>query len=179
MVRVALPLFVVSAAVAAAVAGMGSEPAAAPSALRGRPDLVVELTVDPAEIPPAGGDVQVAVVVRNLGSGPATAVVVTLRPPPGSTPAAGPERPPPRWQCDHTVWRCAYGTLAGGGEAETLTVPLHLPVGSAGDIATVSAAATTSGHETSTDDNAARAEVAWVGVASDERSWSLLAPAPA
>ncbi|HEU4397380.1 MAG TPA: hypothetical protein VFU54_06025 [Actinomycetota bacterium] len=172
MVRAAFALVVLFAAVAAT----GSASAAAPFVPRTRPDLVVEVTVNPAEVPPAGGNVQVAIIVGNVGSGPADGVTVKLRPPAGSSLVGDPEVPPmplagaaaedtPSWHCDYTVWRCSYGTLAGGGEAETLTVPLRLPAGSVGDAATVSATATTSSHETATTNNTDRARVTWTAVA--------------
>ena len=111
-------------AAVAGIAGTGSASGAAPFVPRTRPDLVVEVTVNPAEVPPAGGNVQVAVIVRNVGSGPADGVTVKLRPPAGSSLVGDPEVPPmplasaaaedtPSWQCDYTVWRCSYGTLAG------------------------------------------------------------------
>src|SRR6266487_4521562 len=89
--------------------------AAAPA----RPDLVVDVTANPAELPPVGGDVQVTIVVRNLGSGPANDVKVKIRPPAGSSLAGDASS---SWQCDYSVWRCAYGPLAAGGQAEVLTV---------------------------------------------------------
>ena len=121
---------------------------------------MVEVTVNPAEVPPAGGNVQVAIIVRNVGD-------PEVPPMPLASAAA---EDTPSWQCDYTVWRCAYGTLAGGGEAETLTVPLHLPSGSVGDAATVSATATTSSHETAMTNNTDKARV--TGPRSPTSPWS-------
>jgi hypothetical protein len=74
MRRLALLLAVIVSTVAAAVAGLtwASSAFAAPA----RPDLVVDVTVNPAEVPVAGGIVQVAIVVRNVGSGSADGVAL-------------------------------------------------------------------------------------------------------
>ena len=60
MRRVALLLAVIASTVAAAVGGLawGSPALAAPA----RPDLAVDLTVSSAEVPVAGGIVQLAIV---------------------------------------------------------------------------------------------------------------------
>jgi Domain of unknown function DUF11 len=136
--------------VAAAVAGVtwGTSALAAPA----RPDLVVDLTVGTAEVPAAGGIVQVAVVVRNVGSATADNVALKIRPPAGATlggeepgalagPVASTEAADTAfWQCDFgSVWRCTYGAVAAGSQAETLALPLRLPPASAGDVVTVSA----------------------------------------
>jgi hypothetical protein len=158
-VGAALALVTLSAAVTG-LAGAGSALAAAASAAAARSDLVVEVTANPAEVNPAGGGVQVAVMVRNVGYGLAEDVAVKVRPPAGTTlaPAPGPgfaalapaqTETTSGWQCDDGGWRCAYGALAGGGEAEVLTLRLRLPGGSLGDVATVSATASTSSRETS------------------------------
>lgn len=70
MRRLALLLAMIVSTVATAVAGLtgGSSALAAPA----RPDLVVDVTLSPVEVPMAGGIVQVAVVVRNVGPGPPT-----------------------------------------------------------------------------------------------------------
>jgi uncharacterized repeat protein (TIGR01451 family) len=164
-------------AVAVAVAGLVA-PAAALAAPLARPDLVVEVTVDPAEVPPAGGVVQVAIVVRNTGAGPAADVALKVRPPAGSTLAGDPDVPPlplalreqdgedaSGWQCDFGTWRCSHGALAAGSAAGTLTLPLRLPAADAGDAATVSATASTSSREGSTANNTGRAKVAYTTVA--------------
>jgi hypothetical protein len=82
-----------------------------------RPDLVVDLTASPAEVPVAGGIVQLAIVVRNVGSAAAENLALKIRPPAGAT--LGGEQPgfaaaetpdTPSWQCDFaSVWRCTYG----------------------------------------------------------------------
>jgi hypothetical protein len=72
----------------------------------------------------AGGIVQVAVVVRNVGSGVADDVALKIHPPAGGTlggedpgalpmPAASAEtEDTPFWQCDFgSVWRCTYGAV--------------------------------------------------------------------
>jgi len=92
----------------------------------------------------AGGIVQVAVVVRNVGSGAADDVALKIRPSAGGTlggedpgalpmPAASAEtEDTPFWQCDFgSLWRCTYGAVAAGGQAETLNLPLRLPPASA------------------------------------------------
>jgi hypothetical protein len=65
--RLALRLAVIVSTVAAAVGALtwGSSALAAPA----RPDLVVDVTVSAAEVPVVGGIVQLAIVVRNVGSG--------------------------------------------------------------------------------------------------------------
>jgi hypothetical protein len=180
-IRAALPLLALATAVTG-VAGAGSAFAASSassSAAPARPDLaVVEMTVDPGEIPAAGGNVEVKIAVRNAGSGPASNVTVKVRPPAGTTRAIDYEYPPTplgladaedasSWQCDYNEWRCSYvaGALAAGSDAEILNLGLHLPAGSAGDRATVSAIASTSSHETATTDNTAKVRVAYTAIA--------------
>ena len=175
-VRAALALLMLSAAISGFAGGAAFASAALPSAAPTRPDLVVDVTVNPAEVHPAGGDVQVAIVVRNLGSGPGDNVAVKLRPPAGSSLVGDPEVPPTpialaaavdssSWQCDYSTWKCSYGTLAAGGEAETLNVPLHLAAGSLGDKTTVGATASTTSHETATTNNTDKATIIYTAVA--------------
>jgi hypothetical protein len=78
MRRLALLLAVIVATLAA-VGGLtwGNSALAAPA----RPDLVVDVTVSAAEVPEVGGIVQLAVVVRNVGSGAADDVALKIRPP--------------------------------------------------------------------------------------------------
>jgi uncharacterized repeat protein (TIGR01451 family) len=161
VVGAAFVLAMMTAAVAG-IAGTGAAPAVLAAAAPARPDLVVEVTANPAELPPAGGDVQVSIVVRNLGSGPASDVKVKLRPPTGSSLAGEASS---SWQCDYSVWRCAYGPLAAGSQAEVLTVPLRLPAASVGEVVTVSATVSTSSQETATTNNADKAKVAYTAVA--------------
>jgi uncharacterized repeat protein (TIGR01451 family) len=161
VVRAALTLAIVTAAVAG-IAGTGAAPAVFAAAAPARPDLVVDVTANPAELPPVGGDVQVTIVVRNLGSGPANDVKVKIRPPAGSSLAGDASS---SWQCDYSVWRCAYGPLAAGGQAEVLTVPLRLPAASVGAVVTVSATVSTSSLETATTNNTDKAKVAYTAVA--------------
>jgi hypothetical protein len=161
VVRAALTLAIVTAAVAG-IAGTGAAPAVFAAAAPARPDLVVDVTANPAELPPVGGDVQVTIVVRNLGSGPANDVKVKIRPPAGSSLAGDASS---SWQCDYSVWRCAYGPLAAGGQAEVLTVPLRLPAASVGEVVTVSATVSTSSLETATTNNTDKAKVAYTAVA--------------
>jgi hypothetical protein len=166
-VGAALALVAVAATVTG-LAGAGSASAAA-SAAAARSDLVVEVTADPAEVNPAGGNVELAVVVRNVGAGLANDVTVKLRPPAGTTLAPPPEPgfAPARaettsgWRCDDAEWRCAYGALAAGSQAEVLTLRLRLPGGSLGDVATIGATASTSSRETSRTDNTAKAKVTY------------------
>jgi hypothetical protein len=147
-----------AAAVAAGlVVGVGSV-GAAPA----RPDLGVDVTVDPAELPPAGGIVQLTTLVRNGGSGPAADVTVKIRLPAGSSIAGEPSA---GWQCDYGRLKCTYGTLDAGGLAEALTVLLRFPAASAGEVATVSVTASTSSREISTADNTDKAVVAYTAVA--------------
>jgi hypothetical protein len=172
--RLALLLAVILSTVAAAVAGLtwGSSALAATA----RPDLVTDVTADPTEVGAAGGYVQVAIVLRNAGSASADDVTLKIRPPAGSTLGGEGEVPPtplasaetadtPSWQCDYSVWKCAYGTLAAGSQAETLNVPLRLPPGSVGDVVTVSATGSTSSHETATENNTDKAKIAYTAVA--------------
>ena len=161
VVRAALALAIITAAVAG-IAGTGAVPAVLAAAAPARPDLVVDVTANPAELPPVGGDVQVTIVVRNLGSGPANDVKVKIRPPAGSSLAGDASS---SWQCDYSVWRCAYGPLAAGAQAEVLTVPLRLPAASVGEVVTVSATVSTSSLETATTNNTDKAKVAYTAVA--------------
>jgi hypothetical protein len=72
----------------------------------------------------------------------------------------------PSWQCDFgSVWRCAYGALAAGSQADTLNLPLRLPAGTLGDAVTVSATASTSSLETATTNNTDKAKIAYTAVA--------------
>jgi hypothetical protein len=74
MRRPTLLLAVIASVFGTAFVGLawaGSASAAPP-----RPDLVVDVTVNPLEVPAGGGDVQVAIVVRNAGSGSAADVTV-------------------------------------------------------------------------------------------------------
>ncbi len=177
MRRLALLLAVIVSTVAAAVGGLtwGSSALAAPA----RPDLVVDVTVSPAEVPVAGGIVQVAIVVRNVGSGAANDVALKIRPPAGGTlagegpgalpvPAASAEAADTQfWQCDFgsSTWRCTYGAVAAGSQAETLNLPLRLPPASAGDVVTVSATVSTSSLETATTNNTDKVKLAYTAVA--------------
>jgi hypothetical protein len=127
--RLALLLAVIVSTIAAAVAGLtgGSSALAAPA----RPDLVVDVTVSPAEVPVAGGIVQLAVVVRNVGSGATDDVALKIRPPaggtlagegPGASPmpaASGEAADTPFWQCDFgsRTWGCTYGAVGAGSPA--------------------------------------------------------------
>jgi hypothetical protein len=170
-----MPLAVIVSTVAAAVGGLawGSTALAAPA----RPDLVVDLTVSSAEVPVAGGIVQVAVVVRNVGSGAAGDVTLKIRPPAGGTlageepgalrmPAASAETEDTFWQCDFgSVWRCTYGAVAAGGQAETLNLPLRLPPASAGDVVIMSATVSSSSLETATTNNTDKAKLTYTAVA--------------
>src|SRR6266540_858059 len=160
MRRLALLLAVIVSTVAVAVAGLAW--AGSAFAAPARPDLVVDVTVSPVEVPAAGGDVQVAIVVRNVGSGAANDVKVKVRPPAGSSLAGDASS---SWQCDYGTWKCAYGTLAAGDEAEVLTVPLRLPPASLGDVVTVSATVSTSSLEHATDNNTDKAKIAYTAVA--------------
>ena len=173
-----LALLTLSAATTGLVGGAALASAVFPAAALTRPDLVVDVTVSPAEVPTAGGIVQVAIVVGNVGSGPADTVALKIRPPAGGTlggeapgaapmPAASAEtEDTPSWQCDFgSVWRCAYGAVAAGSRAETLNLPLRLPPGSVGDVVTVSATVSTSSHETATVNNTDKAKVAYTAVA--------------
>jgi uncharacterized repeat protein (TIGR01451 family) len=177
-VGLALALLMLSAGTAGLVAGASSASVVRPAAAPTRPDLVMGLTVDPAEVPTAGGVVQVAIVIRNVGSGSADNVALKIRPPAGATlageaPGAAPmplttaePGPTPGWQCDFaSVWRCTYGAVAAGSRAEALNLPLRLPAASVGDVATVSATVSTSSRETTTANNTGRAKVAYTAVA--------------
>jgi uncharacterized membrane protein len=173
----ALQLAVIVSTVIAAAGGLtwASSALAAPA----RPDLVVDVTVSPEEVPVAGGVVQVAVVVRNVGAAPAGDVALKIRPPAGSTLAGeGPGALPvpaapaettdtPFWQCDFgsSLWRCTYGTVGAGSQAETLNLPLRLPAASVGDVVTVSGTVSTSSLETATTNNTDKAKVAYTAVA--------------
>jgi uncharacterized repeat protein (TIGR01451 family) len=150
-VSAALALSTLSTAVTG-LAGVGAAFAAPSTAAPARPDLVVEVSVNPAEVNPAGGIVQVAIVVRNAGSAPANDVKVKVRPPAGTTLAPPPEPGAAAlasaqdetyqgWVCHYGDWRCTYGTLAANSEAEVLTLRLRLPAGVIGDTTTLSAAA--------------------------------------
>ncbi len=176
MRRLAVLLAVALSTAAVAVAGLtwASSAAAAPA----RPDLVVDVTVSPAEVPVAGGDLQLAIVVRNVGSASANDVAVKVRLPAGSTLGGGEPgalRTPlvsaetadtPFWQCDFgSMWRCTYGAVAAGSQAGTLSLPVRLPPASVGDVATVSATVSTSSLEAPTDNNTDKAKVAYTSVA--------------
>jgi len=40
----------------------------------------------------------------------------------------------PGWQCDFaSVWKCTYGAVAPGSQAEALNLPLRLPTAGAAD----------------------------------------------
>jgi SdrD B-like domain/Domain of unknown function DUF11 len=171
-----LLLLAVIVSVVVAVGGLtwGSSALAAPA----RPDLVVDVTVSSLEVPVAGGIVQVAVVVRNIGSGAAGDVALKIRPPAGGTlageepgalrmPAASAEtEDTPFWQCDFgSVWRCTFGAVAAGSQAETLNLPLRLPPASAGDVVTVSATVSTSSLETATNNNTDKVKLTYTAVA--------------
>jgi Domain of unknown function DUF11 len=99
-------------------------------------------------------------------------VTVKVRPPAGTTLAPPPEpglapaqaETTSGWQCDYGEWRCAYGAVAAGGQAEVLTLRLRLPGGSLGDVATVSATASTSSRETAKTNNTAKASVTYSSV---------------
>jgi hypothetical protein len=172
-----LLLLAVIVSVVVAVGGLtlGSPALAAPA----RPDLVVDLTVSPAEVPVAGGVVQLAILVRNVGSASAGGVTLKIRPPAGSTlageepgavavgPASTATTDTPFWQCDFggSRWTCTYGTVGAGGQAETLTLPLRLPAASVGDAATVSATVSTSSLEADTGNNTDRARISYTAVA--------------
>jgi Domain of unknown function DUF11 len=166
-VGAALALAMLSAAVTS-LAGAGSASAAASAAAPARPDLAVEVTANPAEVNPAGGIVEIAVVVGNVGAGLANDVTVKLRPPAGTTLAPPPDpgfaaaqaEATAGWHCDGD-WSCAYGALAAGSQAEVLTLRLRLPGGSLGDVATVSATASTSSREISKTNNTARARITY------------------
>lgn len=173
-IRATLAVFTVAGLVTG-LAGAGSAGAAPSPAAPARPDLVLAVSSNPAEVHPAGGIVQVAIAVRNAGSAPAEDVTVKVRPPAGATPAPPPEpgafaaasaegEGDPGWVCDGQ-WRCTYGTIEAGGAAEALTIRLRLPAGTLGDVVTVSATASTSSHETSTIDNTAKAKVTYTSVA--------------
>jgi Domain of unknown function DUF11 len=171
--RVVLALLTLSTTVAG-LARLGAAAAAPASAAPARPDLAVAVTVNPAEVNPAGGIVEVTVLVGNVGSGPADDVTVKVRPPAGTTPAPPPEpgfaplgpaqaATTGSWQCDGE-WRCAYGALAADGEAEVLSLRLQFPGGRLGEVATVSATATTSSQETFKTNNTAKARVTYTAV---------------
>jgi hypothetical protein len=173
--RLALLLAVIVPTVAAAVGGLtwGSSALAAPA----RPDLVVGVTVSAAEVPVVGGIVQLAIVVRNVGSGAADDVALKLRPPAGATlggedpgalarPVAAEATDTAFWQCDFgSVWRCTYGAVAAGGQAEALDLPLRLPPASAGDVVTVSATVSTSSLETVKTNNTDKVRLTYTSVA--------------
>jgi hypothetical protein len=161
VVRAAFALAIMTAA-AAAITGTGSALAVSAAGAPARPDLVVEVTVDPAEIPLAGGIVQVGIVVRNLGPGPANDFTVRLRRPAGSSLVGDPVGSA-SWQCDFGTWRCEHGRLVPGGET-SLTVPLRVAAGSVGDRATVGATVSTSSHETATANNADKATITYTAV---------------
>jgi hypothetical protein len=72
----------------------------------------------------------------------------------------------PFWQCDFgSVWRCTYGAVAAGSQAETLNLPLRLPAASAGDAVTVSATVSTSSVETATTNNTDKVKLTYTAVA--------------
>jgi hypothetical protein len=144
--------------------------------------------VSPGEVPAAGGMVQVAIVVRNVGSASAEDVALKIRPPAGAT--LGGEEPgalpaavasaetadTPFWQCDFgSDWRCTYGAVAAGSQAETLNLPLRLPPASVGDVVTVSATVSTSSLEAAADNNTDKAKIAYTAVA-DLSSWRTSPP---
>lgn len=117
-----LPRAVGAAPLSAAVtglAGAGSALAAAASAAAARADLVVEVTANPAEVNPAGGDVQVAVMVRNVGYGLAEDVAVKVRPPAGTTLAPPPNPGSPRWRQRRPRPPRAGSATTAGGDAPT------------------------------------------------------------
>jgi uncharacterized repeat protein (TIGR01451 family) len=176
-VGIALVLLMLSVATGP-VGGAALATAVLPAAAPARPDLVMDVAVNPVEVPTAGGVVQVAIAVRNVGSGSADTVALKLRPPAGATlggesPGAAPmpvastePGDTPSWQCDFgSVWRCAYGAVAAGGRAETLDLPLRLPPANVGDQVTVSATVSTSSLETATANNTDKAKVAYTAVA--------------
>jgi hypothetical protein len=140
----------------------GSASARPSSAGHARADLAVDVRADPTELPVAGGQVQVSVTVRNLGSAAADGVTVKLRVPAGAAFAGDPSA---GWTCDLGRLRCDFGTLAGGGEAPALTLPFSFPAQDAGTVGIVSATASTSSQETATANNTGKATVSYTAVA--------------
>lgn len=169
MRRLTLLPAVVLSVVVAIVVGLVVEVGSA-GAAPARPDLAVDLTADPAELPPAGGVVTVAIAVRNVGSGRAADVTVKIRPPAGGTIAGEPSA---GWRCDYATWRCTLispdglldAPLDAGAQADPLIVLLRLPAAAAGTVATVGATATTSTRETATENNTDKATVAYTAIA--------------
>ena len=173
--RLLLLAAIVAVVVAVGALTLGS-PALAASA---RPDLVVDLTVIPAEVPVAGGVVQLAIEVRNVGAASAGDVALRIRPPAGSTLAgedpgalavplaSADSTDTPSWQCDFgsSLWRCTYGPVGAGGQAEPLNLPLRLPAASVGAVVAVSTTVSTSSLETATTNNTDKAKVAYTAVA--------------
>jgi SdrD B-like domain/Domain of unknown function DUF11 len=140
---------------------------------------VVDVTVSPAEVPVAGGVVQLAIEVRNVGAASAGDVALRIRPPAGSTLAgedpgalavplaSADSTDTPSWQCDFgsSLWRCTYGPVGAGGQAEPLNLPLRLPAASVGAVVAVSTTVSTSSLETATTNNTDKAKVAYTAVA--------------
>lgn len=138
---------------------------AASAAPPGRADLVAGLAADPAEVPPDGGTVALAVSVRNAGTAPAVDPAVRIALPRNATLSAADL--PGGWTCDTAARRCRYGTLAAGAAAPTLELRVTLPAATAGGRATVTATVTTRTRESSTANNTAAAPVRYVAARPD------------
>lgn len=158
---VAVALFLLSAMLTS-LAWDGSASARPSLAGRDRADLAVGVRSEPTELPPAGGRVQVAVTVHNLGTASADGVTVKLRPPAGATVAGDGSA---GWSCDLGMLKCDAGTLPAGAEAAPLTLPFNLPAQDVGTVVTVSATASTSSLESATENNTGKATVAYTAVA--------------
>lgn len=145
-----------TAAVAALLTALPGAATAAPKPA----DVVLGLTTDIAEVGPDGGQVRLTISARNAGGAEATDTTVKIAVPAGATldyvgDSLG------GWACDIPAAKCRYGTLAGGAGAD-LRLNVTLPAGTDGEKATLTATASTQSRESSTTNNTASADVAYV-----------------
>jgi hypothetical protein len=126
-----------------------------------RADLVVGATADPTEIVYTGGSSTVTVDVRNVGTKASEDISLAVSLPAGTWFAPG-FVAPASWQCDlQGTATCTRAPLAAGASAEPLRIPLGVPAGTAGDVLTVSATASTNA-ESSIANNTGQATVRYI-----------------
>ncbi|WP_422734628.1 SdrD B-like domain-containing protein [Micromonospora sp. WMMD558] len=140
-----------AAATLAALVAVGVTPATPATAAPKRADLRATVTAEPTEVPVEGGWTTMTVEVRNVGTGTANDVSLTISRPAGVLPGSGGENPsPPGWNCTYgePVWTCSYGSLAAGEvTAPSLRLGVYVPPGGTDESVVVGAVATTTSKE--------------------------------
>lgn len=136
---------VVALATVVSAVTMPADPAAADPK---RADLSVTVTADPTDVSVEGQWATLAVDVRNVGTGTASNVAVTLSRPAGVGVGGGENPSPPGWNCTfgEPDWTCVSGSLAPG-VAEQLTLQIYIPAGTTAETVVVGAVATTTSRE--------------------------------